>query len=241
MVKPYAVLLFGPVARSIFIASQGWDVPRRLALAGLVAAATMLFVSLPLWAGGTLLKNVLANPASEMYTNTLWEGASDIAARLFNCLDRCGPASVSRHASRRRVHHCGSVGSHARGLAARCCRCVLPTVAGIRVDGVLGMALVLRCRHWHSPPSPGRCGYPPQPHSRSGGCCSGRRGRNGPRGAWSGCSRGGRSVLFGPVVLTLTWSPARRLMFMLLGLKPARCGGHGSRRRSAPDRDRLMS
>ena len=80
MVKPFALLLLVPVGRNIIASSRGWCMVRRLAMAVVVAAGTMVFVSLPLWAGGALLQNVMNNPASEMYTNTLWESVSDLGA-----------------------------------------------------------------------------------------------------------------------------------------------------------------
>ena len=218
MVKPYAVLLLGPIARNIFVASRGWDVPRRLALAGLVAAVTMLFVSLPLWAGGTIVKNVLANPASEMYTNTLWEGASDVAAIWFNVLTvavqhpyldmlRGGAFIIAaawvltRGVSRRDV---ADVSFRLWLVFLLTASWVWPwyfvpalALAPLAGAGRLPAATALTIGgllFWTTWPE-----------------------RTAWRLEWLFDWRS--VVLFGPVVLTLTWSPARRLMFMLLGLK----------------------
>ena len=221
MVKPYAVLLFGPVARNIFIASQGWDVPRRLALAGLVAAATMLFVSLPLWAGGTLLKNVLSNPASEMYTNTLWEGASDLAARLFNI-----STLAVQHPYLDVLRGGGFIIAAAwvltRGVSRR-------DVADVSFRLWLVFALTASwVWPWYFVPAlalaplAGAVRLPAATALTIGGLLFWTTWpeRTAWRLEWLFAWRS--VVLFGPVVLTLTWSPARQLVFRLLGLKPAR-------------------
>ena len=218
MVKPYALLLLGPVARSIFSGSRGWDLPRRLAFAALVAAGTMLFVSLPLWAGGTLLRNVLANPASEMYTNTLWEGASDIAAIWFKIstvavqhpyLDvlRAGAFLVAaawvltRGATRRDVADVSFRLWLVFALTASWvwpwyfvpALALAPLAGAVRLPAATALTIggLLFWTTW-----PERTAW---------------------RLEWLFAWRS--VVLFGPVVLTLTWSPARRLVFMLLGLK----------------------
>ena len=72
MVKPYAVLLLPPLALRILDTSGPGRV-RRLASAAAVAIATVVAISLPLWAGLGLLANITSNPASHAYTNTLWE------------------------------------------------------------------------------------------------------------------------------------------------------------------------
>jgi hypothetical protein len=80
MVKPFAVLLLPPIALRIFQAT-----PRRtwlgtFAAAGATALALTVALSLPFWAGLQLLRNVMNNPASHMYTNTLWELVSETGA-----------------------------------------------------------------------------------------------------------------------------------------------------------------
>jgi hypothetical protein len=73
MVKPFAILLLAPLAARI--ARQAGL--RALAAPAAVCAVAILAVSLPFWAGTTLVSNVMSNPAARMYTNTLWELASE--------------------------------------------------------------------------------------------------------------------------------------------------------------------
>ena len=218
MVKPYALLLLAPVGRNIILGSQGWAMPRRLALAGVVAAGTMLFVSLPLWAGGALVKNVLDNPASGMYTNTLWEFASDIGARLSGLsttaiqhpyldLVRTGTFLIAaawiltRGASRRDVADV----AFRLWLVFALTACwvwpwyfvpalaLAPLAGAVRLPAATALTIggLLFWTTW-----PERTTWPFE---------------------WLHAWRS--VVLFGPVVLTLTWAPARRLVFVLLGLK----------------------
>lgn len=72
MVKPFAALLLPPLALRVLGASDGGRI-RRFTAALLVGIATLVAVSLPLWAGLQLLANINSNPASHAYTNTLWE------------------------------------------------------------------------------------------------------------------------------------------------------------------------
>ena len=72
MVKPYAVLLLPPLALRL-LDTSGPNRMRRVASAAAVAMATVIAVSLPLWAGLGLIANINTNPASHGYTNTLWE------------------------------------------------------------------------------------------------------------------------------------------------------------------------
>ena len=73
MVKPFAVILFPPLLQRVVQTTRGPTRARQVALATGVLLATMVLLSLPLWAGMRLLSNVLNNPASHLYTNTLWE------------------------------------------------------------------------------------------------------------------------------------------------------------------------
>lgn len=218
MVKPYALLLLAPVARSIIIGSRGWALPRRLVLAAGVAAATMLFVSLPLWAGGTLLKNVFDNPASEMYTNTLWEFASDVAARVF------GVSTITIQHPYLDVLRTGAFMIAAawvltRGASRR-------DVADVAFRLWLVFALTA-CWVWPwyfvpalaLAPLAGAARLPAATALTIGGLLFWTTWPE--RTAWGfEWLFAWRSiVLFGPVVLTLTWAPARRLVFLLLGLK----------------------
>ena len=218
MVKPYALLLFGAVARSIFINSRGWALPRRLALAGVVAAVTMLFVSLPLWAGGTLLRNVFDNPASGMYTNTLWEFASDIGARVF------GVTTIAiQHpyldVLRTGVFMIAAAWVLTRGASRR-------DVADVAFRLWLVFALTASwVWPWYFVPAlalaplAGAARLPAATALTIGGLLFWTTWPE--RTAWVlDWLHAWRSVvLFGPVVLTLTWAPARRVVFMLLGLK----------------------
>jgi alpha-1,6-mannosyltransferase len=72
MVKPFAGLLLPPLALRL-LEQPGPGRLRRVTRATLVGAATMVAISLPLWAGLKLLENITTNPASYGYTNTLWE------------------------------------------------------------------------------------------------------------------------------------------------------------------------
>ncbi len=235
MVKPYALLLLAPVARSIIIGSRGWALPRRLVVAAAVAAGTMLFVSLPLWAGGTLLKNVFDNPASEMYTNTLWEFASDGAARVF------GVSTIAIQHPYLDVIRIGAFMIAAawvltRGASRR-------DVADVAFRLWLVFALTA-CWVWPwyfvpalaLAPLAGAARLPAATALTIGGLLFWTTWPE--RTAWPfEWLHAWRSVvLFGPVVLTLTWAPARRLVFRLLGLK-----GSGSPAETDPGDVRLQT
>ena len=73
MVKPFAALLLAPLGLRMLQATPREHRPRVLATGAAVAIATALLLSLPLWAGTALLTNVTTNPASHVYTNTIWE------------------------------------------------------------------------------------------------------------------------------------------------------------------------
>jgi hypothetical protein len=76
MVKPFAVILVPAVARRLWQHSDPSTRYRQLALAVSVGVAVGLAVSLPLWSGDALIRNVLHNPAASMYINSFWELAA---------------------------------------------------------------------------------------------------------------------------------------------------------------------
>lgn len=83
MVKPFAVVLLPAVARHLWLQCDERRRYRHLAIATGVAAATVLALSLPLWSGIALIRNAMNNPAASMYTNTLWELMSEAGPRWF--------------------------------------------------------------------------------------------------------------------------------------------------------------
>ena len=218
MVKPYALLLLAPVGRSIIFGSRGWAISRHLALAAIVAAATMLFVSLPLWAGGTLLKNVLDNPASEMYTNTLWEFVSDMGARVL------GVSTIAIQHPYLDVLRTGTFMIAAawiltRGAARR-------DVADVAFRLWLVFALTA-CWVWPwyfvpalaLAPLAGAARLPAATAMTIGGLLFWTTWPERTAGPLEWLHTWRSVILFGPLVLTLTWAPARRMVFVLLGLK----------------------
>jgi hypothetical protein len=80
MVKPFAVLLFPAIARDIVRRTRGALRAKQLASAAIVAAVTVTALSLPFWSGVQLVRNAMTNPASHMYTNTIWELMSEAGA-----------------------------------------------------------------------------------------------------------------------------------------------------------------
>jgi hypothetical protein len=82
MVKPFAVLLLPGLAKQVFEQTRGISRIRWFAAACTIGLATMVMVSLPLWAGPSLVDNVLNNPAAKLYTNSVWELMSE-AGRWF--------------------------------------------------------------------------------------------------------------------------------------------------------------
>ncbi|MBA2302934.1 MAG: hypothetical protein H0W08_09900 [Acidobacteria bacterium] len=83
LVKPFALLLVPGLARQIFHRTRGALRLRWLAAATSVGVATVVIVSLPLWAGTSLMTNVLKNPAATMYTNSVWELMSEAGPAWF--------------------------------------------------------------------------------------------------------------------------------------------------------------
>jgi hypothetical protein len=74
MVKPFAVLLLPGLALRIYqtrSSRAGWI--RHTAAAVVIGVLSLAALSLPLYAGLRLLDNIAGNPASFLYTNTLWE------------------------------------------------------------------------------------------------------------------------------------------------------------------------
>ena len=218
MVKPFALLLLAPVARNIIIGSRGWCVARRLGAAGLVGAATMLFVSLPLWAGTALITNVMNNPASEMYTNTLWETLSDIGASWL------GVTTVAIQHPYLDVLRIGAFVIGASWILTRSpSRRDVPDVA-FRLWLLFTLTACWVWPWYFVPalalaPLAGAARLPAATALTVGGLLFWTTWPE--RTAWPfAWLFGWRSlVLFGPVVLTLTWGPARRLVFVLLGVK----------------------
>ena len=229
MVKPFAVLLLVPIGRNIITSSRGWCMVRRLAMAVLVTAGTMVFVSLPLWAGSALLHNVMNNPASEMYTNTLWESVSDVAARLL------GVTTVAIQHPYLDVLRIGTfIAAGAWIVTRRRTRRDVPDVA-FRLWLVF---ILTACWVWPwyfvpalaLAPLAGAARLPAATALTIGGLLFWTAWPE--RTVWPLASLyAWRSlILFGPVVLTLTWAPARRLVFVLLGVRgrvPAEDEGPG--------------
>jgi hypothetical protein len=74
MVKPFAVLLLPGLALRIYqtrSSAAGWIRPTAAAIA--IGLASLAALNLPLYAGLRLVDNIAGNPASFLYTNTLWE------------------------------------------------------------------------------------------------------------------------------------------------------------------------
>ena len=84
MVKPFALLLLPGLALRIYQTRQstmGWIGQTAGAIAiGIVSLAA---IGLPLFAGFRIVENIAGNPASYLYTNTLWELISEAAQRWF--------------------------------------------------------------------------------------------------------------------------------------------------------------
>ncbi|HEX6975436.1 MAG TPA: hypothetical protein VF147_13620 [Vicinamibacterales bacterium] len=83
MVKPFAVLLLPGLGLLMLRRLRGASRLQHVAaatVAGLLAAAIS---SVPLWAGTALIRNIRTNPASHMYTNTVWELFSDLGRMWF--------------------------------------------------------------------------------------------------------------------------------------------------------------
>jgi len=217
MVKPFALLLLAPVARSIIIGSRGWCLARRLGIAGLVAAATMVFVSLPLWAGPALLTNVMNNPASEMYTNTLWETLSDIGAAWL------GVTTVAIQHPYLDILRIGIFLTGAMWILTRS-----PSRRDVADVAFRLWLLFTLTACWVWPwyfvpalalaPLAGAARLPAATALTVGGLLFWTTWPERQASPFPWLFEYRSLVLFGPVVLTLTWAPARRLVFILLGL-----------------------
>ena len=82
MVKPFALLLLPGLALRIYQTRSGRsDWIRHTAGAMGIGIVTLVALSLPLYAGLRIVDNISGNPASYMYTNTLWELVSDAGPR----------------------------------------------------------------------------------------------------------------------------------------------------------------
>lgn len=217
MVKPYALLLLAPVARQIVLQSRGWNVARQLAAASAVSVGTIVLVSLPLWAGGALLSNVLTNPASAMYTNTLWELLSDLGARWL------GVTTVAiQHPYLDILRGVALFGAAVWVLTRGATRRDVPNVA-FRLWLVFCLTACWVWPWYFVPalalaPLAGAARLPAATALTIGGLLFWATWPE--RSPWPFASLfGWRSlVLFGPVVLTLTWAPAHRMVFALLGV-----------------------
>ncbi|HVL69113.1 MAG TPA: hypothetical protein VM364_17785 [Vicinamibacterales bacterium] len=213
MVKPFAVLLVPPVAMRMAAATPPAARMRTFAGAAAVSLATMAALSLPLWAGAQLLVNIRSNPAAHAYTNTLWESLAELVAPLFGAtaaavrypyLDAVRLALfaaaviwvVSRRWAPRRPAHA------AFALWVAFTLCVgwlwpwyfVPAIALAAAAGRLPLAIAAAMTaggllFWAI--------WTPPPFS--------------PLHPWRAV------VLLGPLMLTLTWAPARRLVLDALG------------------------
>lgn len=81
MVKPFAVLLMPALLLRVLHATRGRSRVRQVGIMGAVCLATIGALSVPLWAGLTLVANISNNPAAHIYTNTLWELLSELGPR----------------------------------------------------------------------------------------------------------------------------------------------------------------
>jgi hypothetical protein len=83
LVKPFAALLLPPLALRILQTTRSGARVRTMALTIVVGACALVLLSLPLWAGTRLLTNAMKNPASHVYTNTVWELISETGPAWF--------------------------------------------------------------------------------------------------------------------------------------------------------------
>jgi hypothetical protein len=217
MVKPFALLLVPPLALRIIGAARGRTRARLLLTSLAVGAGTLLLLYVPLWAGTRLLANIENNPASHIYTNTIWELISE-AGRWIGL-----PTDAVQHpyldALRRAAFLLGLLWiatrrSSTRSLPRTALRVWLlfcltaswvwpwyfvPVIALAAISGAGGTAAataltvggVLFWTTW-PPPSPGAASW---------------------LHTWRSL------VLFGPVLLTLTSARARGACFAALGLR----------------------
>ncbi len=84
MVKPFAALLVPPLALRIIQSSRGRTRARLILTSGAVGVGSLILLSVPLWAGARLLSNITSNPASYIYTNTIWELISETGPAWFH-------------------------------------------------------------------------------------------------------------------------------------------------------------
>jgi hypothetical protein len=83
MVKPFAVLVLPSLALRIVQTTRGRTRLRTLARSTIVGALAIAVLSIPFWAGVRLIVNSMHNPASYIYTNTIWELISDAGPAWF--------------------------------------------------------------------------------------------------------------------------------------------------------------
>ena len=218
MVKPYTVILLAPLARQILLCTPGPARHRRLAVAGVVAGSTMVLLSLPLWAGPALLVNVLNNPASAMYTNTIWELLSEIGPAWLGIktvaiqhpyLDLLRAACVlggawwvlTRPSARRNVPH----------MALRMWLLFCLTACWVW-PWYFVPALVLA-------PLAGPARLPAAMALTVGGLLFWTAWPPRTAGLLESLHFWRSLILFGPVLMVLIWAPARDLAFVALGLR----------------------
>jgi hypothetical protein len=82
MVKPFALLLLPGLALRIFqtrASTRGWITDTARAIT--IGIVSLVAISLPLYAGLRIVENIAGNPASYLYTNTLWELVSTAGER----------------------------------------------------------------------------------------------------------------------------------------------------------------
>lgn len=83
MVKPFAVLLLPPLALAIARQHAGRTRVVRVATAVAIGVLSLVGLSVPLWSGTRLLSNISTNPASYLYTNSIWELISEAGPAWF--------------------------------------------------------------------------------------------------------------------------------------------------------------
>jgi hypothetical protein len=217
MVKPFAVVLVPAVARHLWQLSDGAARQRQLAIACSAGLAVVVALSLPLWSGTGLVSNALNNPAASMYTNTLWELASNAGPAWL------GVSTVDiQHPYLDVLRAIAFIGGFAWVLTRRASRRDVPQIA---VRSWLVFCLTA-CWVWPwyfvpvlaLAPLAGAAYLPTATALTVGGLLFwvGWPERNvGPLSImydWRSL------LLFGPLVLVWIWAPARSLVFLALGV-----------------------
>jgi hypothetical protein len=73
LIKPFAAVLMVPLLAVAYAEARPGLKLRALLLPTLAATAVALVLSIPLWPGLALVHNIQTNPASRIYSNSLWE------------------------------------------------------------------------------------------------------------------------------------------------------------------------